>query len=140
MKITQEADYGLRVVLFLSKLDYGKKIEAKSISEQEHIPIRFLLKILRKLTHAGIVKSYRGVNGGYSLNKMPEEISIKDVIEIIDGPISINRCTIDDNFCTANRTSYCKLHKAMEDVRGTLCDILSKMNFGDLIEENNKDK
>lgn len=138
MKITQEADYGLRVVLFLSKLDYGEKIEAKSIAEHEHIPIRFLLKILRKLAQAGIIKSYRGVNGGYSLNKLPEEISIKDVIEIIDGPISINRCTIDENFCTANRASYCQLHKAMEGVRDTLCDILSKTNFGDFIDRKQK--
>jgi Rrf2 family protein len=135
MKITQEADYGLRVVLFLSKLNYGEKIEARSIAEQEHVPIRFLLKILRKLTHAGIINSYRGVNGGYSLNMTPNEISLKDVIEIIDGPIYVNRCTYDESFCTANRTSVCEVHKAMVEVQSVLSDILSKKNFADLIDK-----
>lgn len=135
MKITQEADYGLRVVLFLSKLGFGEKIEAKSIAEQEHIPIRFLLKILRKLTHADIVKSFRGVNGGYSLKKPPEEISLKDVIETIDGPICVNRCTYDDNFCTANRTSVCEVHKAIVEVQKALSDTLGAKNFRDLIEK-----
>ena len=95
MRITQETDYGFRVILYLSKLGYGEKIEAKSISKDQGIPLRFLLKLLRKLTRHGIIKSYRGVNGGYSLNRMPDEITLKDVIEAIDGPIFINRC-LDD--------------------------------------------
>jgi Rrf2 family protein len=136
MKITQEADYGLRVVLFLCKLGYGEKIEAKAISSQENIPIRFLLKLLRKLTMGNIIKSYRGIHGGYSINKQPEDITLREVIECIDGPICVNRCIYNPDFCTANRTAHCVIHKALSEIKQTLVNDLEKKNFKDLIEGN----
>lgn len=134
MRITQEADYGLRVVLYLSKLGYGEKIEAKVISEQESIPLRFLLKLLRKLTHTGIIKSYRGVNGGYALNKLPEDITLKNVIEAIDGPICVNRCMEDPSFCNANKVGKCLVHKALNKVQKSLQEELESITFKDMIE------
>ena len=90
MKITREADYALRIVAMLAEED--KHIEAKVIAERNDIPYRFTLKILRKIVQSGIIKSYRGVNGGYILNKKPSEITFKEVIEVIDGKIAINKC------------------------------------------------
>ena len=66
MRITREVDYALRIVLMLSREQ--KQIEAKVISESNGIPYRFTLKILRKIVQAGIIRSYRGVNGVYVLN------------------------------------------------------------------------
>lgn len=134
MKITQEADYGLRVVLFLCSLGYGEKIEAKAIAEKENVPIRFLLKLLRKLAQANIVRSYRGVSGGYSINKLPEEITMRDVIECIDGPICVNRCIYDPSFCTANKTNHCTVHMALSNIQQNLVKELNNVNFKDLIE------
>ncbi|MCT8977234.1 Rrf2 family transcriptional regulator [Clostridium sp. CX1] len=135
MKITQEADYAFRVVFYLSKLGYGEKIEAKVISEEENIPLRFLLKLLRKLTQANIIKSYRGVNGGYSLNQMPEDISLKDVIEAIDGPIYINRCLYNPEECNLNRTSRCQIHNALAKVQNKLVNELDGITFKDILEK-----
>ena len=59
-------------------------VEAKLIAEEENIPMRFLLKILRLLARAGFVESYRGINGGYALTRPPEEITLRDVIEAIE--------------------------------------------------------
>ncbi|MFT5872722.1 MAG: Rrf2 family iron-sulfur cluster assembly transcriptional regulator [Clostridium sp.] len=134
MKITQEADYGLRVVLHLCKLGYGEKVEAKAISEKEGIPLRFLLKLLRKLIHADILKSYRGVKGGYAINKLPEQISLKDVIESIDGSICVNRCVIDPNFCNLNRSGVCIVHRAMTKVQKNLNAELQSINFRQLVD------
>lgn len=135
MKITQEVDYALRVVLYLCKLGYGKKIEAKVISESENIPLRFLLKLLRKLKMAGIVESYRGINGGYALNKLPEEISFKDVIIAIDGPIYMNRCIFDPSHCNLNRTTRCEIHSALNSVQNNLIKQLQSVNFRDLMSK-----
>jgi len=134
MKITQEADYALRVVIYLCKLDYGERVEAKVISEQEGIPLRFLLKLLRKLTQVDILKSYRGVKGGYAINKLPEQINLKDVIEAIDGPICVNRCVIEPNFCNLNRSGVCIVHRAMTKIQKNLNSELESINFKQLVD------
>lgn len=134
MRITQESDYGLRVALYLSKLGYGKRIEAKSIAKNENVPLRFLLKLLRKLTHSGIIKSYRGVNGGYALNLMPEEITLMSIIKAIDGPIYLNRCLYDPGHCTANRNGHCYIHNSLLRVQNRLIKELESINFKDILE------
>lgn len=134
MRITQEADYALRVVLYLSKVGYGNKVDAATISDSERIPLRFLLKLLRKLIASGIIISYRGKNGGYSLNKLPEDISVKDVVEAIEGPICLNRCIFDPKYCSANRRGKCAVHVALEQVNKNLTAQLEKINFKDLKE------
>lgn len=134
MKITQEVDYALRVVLYLSKLGYGEKIEAKAISENENIPLRFLLKLLRKLTQVDIIKSFRGVNGGYALNKLPEEITLRQVVEAIDGPVYVSRCQIDPAGCNLSRANKCEIHRALGKVQSKIIMELEGINFKDLIE------
>lgn len=136
MRITQEADYGFRVILYLSKLGFGKKVEAKTISQDENIPLRFLLKLLRKLTQSGIVKSYRGVNGGYTLNQLPENITLKDVIESIEGPIYINRCLYDPEHCNLKRSSSCGVHSTLATVQLKLIEELESINFKDILDGN----
>ncbi len=132
MRITQEADYGLRVILYLSKLEYGARMDAGTIAEHESMPLRFLLKLLRKLAAAEIVKSYRGINGGYTLNRQPGQITLKDVIEAIDGPICVNRCILDPSYCNAKKGGRCEVHRALQGVQKSLASELSKVNFEDL--------
>lgn len=136
MRITQEVDYALRVVLYLSKLGYGEKVEARVISENENIPLRFLLKLLRKLTQAYVIKSYRGVNGGYALNKLPEDITLREVVEAIDGPIYVNRCQEDPTSCNLNRTDKCEVHRALGKVQSKIISELEGITFRDLVEGN----
>ncbi|WP_234125003.1 RrF2 family transcriptional regulator [Clostridium hydrogenum] len=132
MRITQEADYSLRVVLYLSKIGYDEKVDAGTIAEHEHLPLRFLLKLLRKLIKSEIVKSYRGVKGGYALNKYPKDITLKDVIEAIDGPIYVNRCLLDPSYCNAKKSNICEIHCALSTVQNSLVNNLEKINFEDL--------
>lgn len=133
MKITQEADYALRIILFLCKMSSGKRVEARVISESENITLRFSLKILRKLTNQGLVKSFRGVNGGYILNKDPKDITLREVVESIEGPIYINRCLDDKQYCNMKRTNTCEIHKALGTVQKILREELEKVTFEDLL-------
>ncbi|MGJ0908620.1 RrF2 family transcriptional regulator [Clostridium botulinum] len=135
MKITQEADYALRVILYLSKLGYGERVEARIISEQEGLPLRFLLKLLRKLTKSGIVVSFRGVKGGYALNKQPKDINLKDVIEAIDGPICINRCIYDPRYCNAGKNGNCEIHRSLCKIQRKLVSELEDVNFQEILDQ-----
>lgn len=118
MKITREADYAIRIVVMLAQRN--AQTEAKIIAEETDIPYRFTLKILRKIVQAGIIKSYRGVNGGYILNKEVSEITFKDIIETIDGKIAINKCFEDSDVC--RNSGVCKIQKK-------LCEIQNHINY-----------
>lgn len=134
MKITQESDYAFRILLFLSRLGEGKKVDAKTISDTEGVTLRFTLKILRKLAISKLVVSFRGVNGGYALNNNPANISMKDVIEAIEGPIFLNKCLYDEKNCNLARSSGCKLHKAFSGVQRKIVEEFEHTSLQNILE------
>ncbi|WP_271629233.1 RrF2 family transcriptional regulator [Caldicellulosiruptor sp. DIB 104C] len=133
MRLTQASDYALRIVLHLSKKK-GMVVEADTISEEEKIPKRFLLKICRDLIKAGIIESARGKNGGYVLAKNPEDITMKDVILAVEGTLALNRCQIDPSACSKRATGYCAVHKAFSSVMETVAKEFEKYNFAELVK------
>lgn len=98
MKLTMETDYAIRILYCLAK--EGKKLDAKTISDQMGVTLRFSLKILRKLVQSGLVRSYKGVNGGYELGLSPAEISLADIITAVEGSIEISKCLSTQQTCT----------------------------------------
>jgi Rrf2 family protein len=138
MRITQETDYAFRILAHLARAGKGVKVDAKTIGESEGVTLRFTLKILRKLGQAKMVVSFRGVNGGYALNDSPENINMKTVIEAIEGPVFINRCLYDENYCNVGRSKECILHKAFEKIQKNLLDDFEKVTLRDVIDNNLK--
>lgn len=134
MNITREADYAIRVIANLSLTEEGERVSASTLAEEETIPQQFLLKILRKLRKQGLIKSYMGVKGGYILNKKPGDITFKDVIEAIDGPIYINACLYDRTECNRYPIN-CIVHKKLKVVQQGLVEDLESINFKNLFEE-----
>jgi Rrf2 family protein len=135
VRISQEADYAIRVVLYLSHLGYGEVVGAQTIAEHEAISLRFLLKLFRKLVKAGIIQSFRGVNGGYALARIPAQINLKEVIEAIDGPICMNRCIYDPAHCNKNSAARCEAHRALCAVNDVLVEKLASINFLNIMEQ-----
>lgn len=140
MNITREADYALRVIALLSRVDPKKITSASTISDQENIPSQFLLKILKKLRKASLIKSHMGVNGGYQLNKDPHEISLKNVIETIDGPIYLNPCLYNPEECNKNFTSACPLHHHLGIIENNLLEELDSVSFEKITNTTIKNK
>ncbi|MCC8161507.1 MAG: Rrf2 family transcriptional regulator [Oscillospiraceae bacterium] len=130
MKMTREADYAIRIVAMLA--EENKQIDAKDIAEKNDIPYRFTLKILRKIVQSGIIKSHRGVNGGYTLNKKPSEITLREVIEVIDGKIAINACMENPEICKSN--GVCAIQKKLYNVQKIMTEELEKVTFENISE------
>ncbi|HRY14010.1 MAG TPA: Rrf2 family transcriptional regulator [Syntrophomonadaceae bacterium] len=134
MNINQATDYGFRAVLYLAHKDSQEWVDAQTISEHEAIPIRFLLKIMPCLTKAGIVKSHRGVRGGYALARQPQDISLLDVIEAIEGPIYLNRCLEDEAHCSKQSAPACPIHRTLSDIQDQLVLELSRRTFAQMMQ------
>ena len=87
MKLSRTVTYALKATLQLAQAGSKRPVPCSQLAAEGQMPERFLLQILRNLVNHGILRSTRGVDGGYSLVRMPEEVSLLDVIEAIDGPI-----------------------------------------------------
>ncbi len=92
MKLNQATDYAFRMVLHMSLLSPGERVTGAVLAERELIPERFLLKIMRSLIAAGIMRSFRGVDGGFALNREPKNISLLDVIRAVEGDAYLQQC------------------------------------------------
>ena len=103
MRITLESDYALRILTAMSS--YEGITDAKTISENTSVTQRFTLKILHKLVSAGIVRSYKGIKGGYELARPAAEITLRDVIETVEGPYTFSRCLDPNHSCKCESTS-----------------------------------
>ncbi|MBR5453661.1 MAG: Rrf2 family transcriptional regulator [Clostridia bacterium] len=129
MRITQEADYALRIVYYLASTE--DFVDAKTIAEVTGTPERFTLKILRKLLVAGFLTSHKGVGGGYSMAADPKSLSMKDVIELIDGPVAISRCADPEHICS--RVGECKgectFHCIFNRINSILADRLASVSI-----------
>jgi Rrf2 family protein len=134
MNINQATDYGFRAVLYLAQQAGREMVEAQTIAQNEVVPIRYLLKIMPSLINAGIVRSQRGVGGGYALARDPRDITLLDVIEAIEGPIRLNRCLLDEGYCSKQGPPDCKIHQALADIQQKLDRELKHYNFADLVE------
>ena len=109
MRVTQECDYAIRICCVLDEA--GEKLGAQEISERAGITQRFALKILRKLSLAGIVKSFAGNKGGYTLDRDAKTLTIAEILELIEGPICLSKCMDCEYECTRNpKKTNCKMH------------------------------
>ena len=127
MQITRQADYALRAVIFLSRLDGDQKASTSAIAEEQKIPPSFLAKIVSQLSLAGLIQTSRGARGGVSLARPAEDISVLDVIEAIDGPVLLNECAGNPNSCPFGEN--CPLQKIWCDTRQELVSRLSSATF-----------
>ncbi len=122
MEITQQADYAVRAVLELALNVQDARIFSSEIARRQGIPAPFLTKIFSRLAAAGIVATQRGVNGGIRLTRPADQVTLLQVVEAIDGPISLNRCVRNPEECGRNAT--CAVHpiwlKICADLRAQL--------------------
>ncbi len=127
MYITLETDYAVRIVSELCKT--GSKLDAKTISTNTLVPLRFAVKILRKLVSLDIVRSYQGVQGGYQINKAPKEISLKTIVEAIEGTYCFSRCLAEGGECNRGASGKCCNQKAFAEITEQVNKLLESYNF-----------
>ncbi len=132
MRITLESDYALRIITALAEVD--DVVDAKTLSERTYVTLRFTLKILNKLVQGGLISSFKGVKGGYKLKLDADSITLKSVIELIDGPIVIARCLEHNEGCTMiSDKSACIYHHIFDSISMDVARKLSNITIKDIL-------
>ncbi|MCL4321614.1 MAG: Rrf2 family transcriptional regulator [Deltaproteobacteria bacterium] len=129
MKISKASDYAIRGLIYMAKKPEGAVSYIKDIAKNTNTPASFMSKIFQTLSKAGLVNSFIGTKGGFSFNFPPKKITIKMVIEAIEGPIALNRCVINKAFC--QQASHCEVHFMWIDIQRMLSDALSSNSIAD---------
>ncbi|EQB87183.1 Rrf2 family protein [Clostridium punense] len=130
MKLSTKGRYGVKAMVDLA-INYGKDpISIKSISERQNISEYYLEQLFSSLRKSGLIKSIRGASGGYILGKEPKEITVYEVLEVLEGPIEISNCLEEGSCnnidCCATRTVWKKIKESIDSVTTaiTLQDIV----------------
>lgn len=131
MQITRQADYAVRAVLYLANLGTNERAATSTVAEDQRIPPSFLAKIISQLSIAGLLHTSRGARGGVTLARDPQDITLLEVVEAIDGPIQLNECVGEENDCSFE--SGCPLRAVWSDAQNELVTRLKKTNFAQLM-------
>ena len=137
MWISRKAEYALRALLLLGRDNPDKVHQIQELSEAGRIPVKFLEQILLSLRNYGILSSKRGVGGGYTLKRRPSEMTVLEIIELMDGPIAPLPCALDKNSqtCTCAEPAFCSLRPLMEAARAGLCELFGSKTIQDLVDQ-----
>ena len=136
MKLSKRSEYGLKALIELAAL-YGQGVvQGAQMAQKHHISAKFLELILLDLRHAGVVHSRQGVHGGYYLAVPPEQITIGQVVRILDGTIAPIRCVSKMSYerCTCPDEERCELRLIMLKVRNAIADILDNISLADVVQ------
>jgi len=122
MQIPRKIEYALRAMIHLAD-NPGGVARGVEIARTEHIPKYYLEKVIRDLMHRGLVRARRGPGGGYQLARPAESISFRDVIEAVEGPITLNLCV--DGSAACNLQPACRMFRVWEEGQRVLLDVFS---------------
>ena len=138
MKLSKKGEYALRSLINLGIAAEVKRdlVQVSELAESEQLPVKFLEQIMQALKDAGLVSSMRGKFGGYRLAKPAREITIGQVVRLIDGPLAPIGCVSQSAYekCTCPDEAHCGLRMLMLDVRNAIAGILDRYTLADVVE------
>lgn len=131
MQLTRHADYAVRVMLDLASHPEDAVVPRSRISERQDVPPAYLAKIVQALARAGLVRTRAGAGGGISLNVAPRDVTLRRVIEGVEGPIQLNRCVVRPGACPRDR--YCPVHPVWLRIQKLLTQELDAVTIAALV-------
>lgn len=130
MQIPRRVDYGLRAIIYLSTQDPEKCCSIAEIARQQNVPKKFLEKIIQDLMRRGLIRSKRGSCGGYTLARLPDQISFYDVIEALEGPIAVNVCMNEELSC--DQLPRCAMVGVWSEIQQKVTEVFTRTTLADL--------
>ena len=133
MQLTRAADYAVRVMIHLAGMPPGAHPSHGELAEAVECPRQFLSKVLQRLTRAGLIVSHRGKSGGFELPGRGRRASMLDVVEAIEGPLSLNLCLDPAQLC--GRQDWCPAHLVWAQGQAALTHVLKSAIIDDLARQ-----
>ena len=133
LRLSKKADYALMAMKHLALRGDRASSSAREIAEQYDIPIELMAKVLQRLVQRGLLASHQGTRGGYHLARQPGRISVADVIQAIDGPVTVTACSTEDESC--DQFAKCNVRDPLWRVRERILAALGDCTIAELAQD-----
>ena len=135
MNISTKGRYGLRAMLDLARHSHGRPVTLSAIAARQQISEGYLEQLMSPLKKAGLVKSIRGAQGGYTLARPPREIVTGDIFRALEGPLALTACIseVDDNACHMQES--CGSRFIWEEIQKAVSGVLAAYTLADLLDK-----
>ena len=131
LRLSKKSDYALISMKHLAtRSDGGASSSAREISEAYDIPLELLAKVLQRLVRARLLVSVQGTRGGYRLARQAAMISVADVIQAVDGPVTVTACSTDDHNC--DQYSKCSVRDPLWKIKNRILDALNTVSVAEM--------
>lgn len=127
---SRAAEYAIRAMTFLALQPSGKLSGAREIARAEQVPMPFLWKILQNLARRRLIRSFKGVHGGYELAAPARRVSVEDIVRAMDNGDVAQGCVLGLAECSEKNP--CPLHDSWKDIRGRLTEMMQQTTLADL--------
>lgn len=132
MKISTKGRYGVRALLDVALNSETGPVLLKDIARRQDVSAQYLEHLISPLIRAGILRSQRGSRGGISLGKMPEDISLRQVVEILEGSVSPVECVDNPEMCS--RSDFCVTRDVWAEIKAATVGVLESVTLRDLLD------
>jgi len=129
-RISRLTDYGIVLLAHLAREADGGPHNARELAAQANLPAPVVSKILKHLTHQGLLVSQRGAKGGYGLSRDPRHISVSEIIAALEGPIALTECTLGPGHC--DQESVCAMRSPWQRINQVIGDALGRLTLAEL--------
>ena len=132
MKLSTKGRYGVKAMVDLA-INYGKEpISIKAISQRQNVSEYYLEQLFSPLRKSGLIKSIRGAQGGYVLNRDPKDIKISEIMYVLEGPIEISDC-VDGSSC--NNIDCCATRLLWEKIKHSIDSVMESVTLQDIVDD-----
>lgn len=134
LRLSKKSDYALMAVRHLAlRSDRGASASAREISEAYDIPLELLAKVLQRLVRTKLLVSVQGTRGGYRLGRAASAITVADVIQAVDGPVTVTACSPNDHEC--DQYSKCSIRDPLWKIKGRILEMLSTVTVAEMARD-----
>ncbi|MDR0879828.1 MAG: Rrf2 family transcriptional regulator [Clostridioides sp.] len=135
MKLSTKGRYGLKAMLVLAQEQHKGPVPLKLIASKQDISIQYLEQLFSTLKKADLVNSIRGAQGGYLLSRQAQEITVGEILNVLEGPVNISDCLMDEDLC--KNSSTCATRGVWEKIKKGIDDITYSITLQDMIDDDN---
>ena len=136
VKLSTKGRYGVKAMFCLAT-EYGDEpVSIKSISEKQNITVAYLEQLFAPLRKAGLIISIRGAQGGYKLAREPKDITVAQIMDVLEGPIEVSECLEDESKCS--NLDCCATRSLWAKIKNSIDNVTQNVTLQDMIDESKK--